>query len=329
MASSNKHWPSMFKSKPSSNHQNQYQLQNHHDQTVSSTERCPEPKARWNPKAEQIRILEGIFNSGMFNPPRDEIRKIRIQLQEYGEVGDANVFYWFQNRKSRSKHKLRHHNNPNPSTKITSPASITTTAAAAAAAATSSPTSAGPIGNAGWVFQASPNYQHPIMAPSPVPALAPDLYFPVHEQLSSTTTGSNNVLGEFPEVSSGGGDMVQVAVGHETVNVSNSSQNNNNIEDELLLLYGGGGGDLTSEGSSYNKIIVFINDVVFELAAVPINVKEVFGEDAVLYLSTGQPVLTDQWGLTTLQHGSFYYLIRKLSSSSSSDPPQFQFYNMM
>lgn len=47
----------------------------------------------------------------MVNPPRDEIRKIRAQLQEYGQVGDANVFYWFQNRKSRSKHKLRNLHN--------------------------------------------------------------------------------------------------------------------------------------------------------------------------------------------------------------------------
>ncbi|XP_020594396.1 WUSCHEL-related homeobox 13-like, partial [Phalaenopsis equestris] len=44
----------------------------------------------------------------MVNPPRDEIRRIRSQLQVYGQVGDANVFYWFQNRKSRSKHKQRH-----------------------------------------------------------------------------------------------------------------------------------------------------------------------------------------------------------------------------
>lgn len=71
-------------------------------------ERSPEPKPRWNPRPEQIRILEAIFNSGMVNPPRDEIRKIRAKLQEYGQVGDANVFYWFQNRKSRSKHKQRH-----------------------------------------------------------------------------------------------------------------------------------------------------------------------------------------------------------------------------
>jgi Homeodomain len=44
----------------------------------------------------------------MVNPPREEIRKIRIQLQQYGQVGDANVFYWFQNRKSRTKNKHRH-----------------------------------------------------------------------------------------------------------------------------------------------------------------------------------------------------------------------------
>ncbi|KAK6932632.1 Homeobox domain [Dillenia turbinata] len=121
MASSNRHWPSMFKSKPCNTHHHHHQWQHHdinsslissgcHRAPYSSgcEERSPEPKPRWNPKPEQIRILEAIFNSGMVNPPRDEIRKIRAQLQEYGQVGDANVFYWFQNRKSRSKHKQRH-----------------------------------------------------------------------------------------------------------------------------------------------------------------------------------------------------------------------------
>ncbi|TQE05292.1 hypothetical protein C1H46_009067 [Malus baccata] len=46
------------------------------------TERSPEPKPRWNPKPEQIRILEAIFNFGVVNPPRDEIRKIRAQMQK-------------------------------------------------------------------------------------------------------------------------------------------------------------------------------------------------------------------------------------------------------
>ncbi|XP_020882857.1 WUSCHEL-related homeobox 9 isoform X2 [Arabidopsis lyrata subsp. lyrata] len=116
MASSNRHWPSMFKSKPHP-HQWQHDINSpllpsasHRSSPFSSgceVERSPEPKPRWNPKPEQIRILEAIFNSGMVNPPREEIRRIRAQLQEYGQVGDANVFYWFQNRKSRSKHKLR------------------------------------------------------------------------------------------------------------------------------------------------------------------------------------------------------------------------------
>ncbi|XP_054776506.1 WUSCHEL-related homeobox 9-like [Prosopis cineraria] len=130
MASSNRHWPSMFKSKPcnpqhpwqhdmnsslissSSCHRTPYTSSSSSSST-GCEERSPEPKPRWNPKPEQIRILEAIFNSGMVNPPRDEIRKIRAQLQEYGQVGDANVFYWFQNRKSRSKHKLRNLQNSN------------------------------------------------------------------------------------------------------------------------------------------------------------------------------------------------------------------------
>ncbi|KAJ1284689.1 hypothetical protein BS78_03G224300 [Paspalum vaginatum] len=48
-------------------------------------ERTPDPKPRWNPRPEQIRILESIFNSGMINPPRDEIPRIRLLLQEYGQ----------------------------------------------------------------------------------------------------------------------------------------------------------------------------------------------------------------------------------------------------
>ncbi|KAJ0262051.1 WUSCHEL-related homeobox 9 [Hirschfeldia incana] len=116
MASSNRHWPSMFKSKPH-HHQWQHDINSpllpssasHRSSPYSGceVERSPEPKPRWNPKPEQIRILEAIFNSGMVNPPREEIRRIRARLQEYGQVGDASVFYWFQNRKSRSKHKLR------------------------------------------------------------------------------------------------------------------------------------------------------------------------------------------------------------------------------
>ncbi|RCV16535.1 hypothetical protein SETIT_3G145800v2 [Setaria italica] len=114
MASSNRHWPSMYRSSLACNFQQPQPDMNNGGGGKSlmssrseESGRNPEPRPRWNPRPEQIRILEGIFNSGMVNPPRDEIRRIRLQLQEYGPVGDANVFYWFQNRKSRTKHKLR------------------------------------------------------------------------------------------------------------------------------------------------------------------------------------------------------------------------------
>jgi len=63
----------------------------------------PGPRPRWIPKPEQIRILEAIFNSGITGPRRDEIKKIREQIEEFGQVCDASVFYWFQNRKYRGK----------------------------------------------------------------------------------------------------------------------------------------------------------------------------------------------------------------------------------
>ncbi|KAL8039159.1 hypothetical protein ABFX02_10G016900 [Erythranthe guttata] len=41
--------------------------------------------------------------SPVVNPPKDETVKIRKLLEKFGSVGEANVFYWFQNRSSRSR----------------------------------------------------------------------------------------------------------------------------------------------------------------------------------------------------------------------------------
>lgn len=74
--------------------------------TADRTETEP-VRTRWMPKPEQILILESIFNSGMVNPPKEETVRIRKLLQKFGAVGDANVFYWFQNRRSRSRRRQR------------------------------------------------------------------------------------------------------------------------------------------------------------------------------------------------------------------------------
>lgn len=77
-----------------------------------------------------------------------------------------------------------------------------------------------------------------------------------------------------------------------------------------------GVGELGAVGAvGLEKLTVFINDVAFEVAAGPFNVREAFGDEAVLIHFSGQPVLTNEWGVTLqpLQHGAFYYLVRTLS----------------
>uniref|UniRef100_A0A6N2KPI4 Homeobox domain-containing protein n=1 Tax=Salix viminalis TaxID=40686 RepID=A0A6N2KPI4_SALVM len=70
-------------------------------------ERSQPVRSRWTPKPEQILILESIFNSGMVNPSKNETVRIRKLLENFGSVGDSNVFYWFQNRRSRSRRRRR------------------------------------------------------------------------------------------------------------------------------------------------------------------------------------------------------------------------------
>jgi hypothetical protein len=94
-------------------------------------------RSRWTPKPEQILILESIFNSGMVNPPKDETVRIRQLLERFGAVGDANVFYWFQNRRSRSRRRQR---------QLQAQAQV---AEAAAAAASSSSSGSPPTGGGG------------------------------------------------------------------------------------------------------------------------------------------------------------------------------------
>ncbi|KAL7243658.1 hypothetical protein ACSBR1_015964 [Camellia fascicularis] len=66
---------------------------------------------------------------------------------------------------------------------------------------------------------------------------------------------------------------------------------------------------------SQARSTVFINDVAFEVAVGPFNVREAFGDDAMLIHSTGEPVVTNEWGFTlqSLQQGGFYYLVRTLT----------------
>ncbi|PPR80605.1 hypothetical protein GOBAR_AA40112 [Gossypium barbadense] len=302
MASSNRHWPSMFKSKPcNTNHQWQHDINSslvssscHRSSFTSGCEeRTPEPKPRWNPKPEQIRILEAIFNSGMVNPPRDEIRKIRAQLQEYGQVGEANVFYWFQNRKSRSKPKVPQaidvSNSPN-----------------------------GSVNQTYFHHQQQPKNE----------LLNEPFFFPVQQQATGFTQGFGFSDGiQVPE---------QQPVGPCTSlllsEILNHGASRKEHEEKMMMqlqlsytmaaptkitvpshnhhIHGESGA--VEPGGVARSSTVFIDDVAFEVAVGPFNVREAFGDDAILINSAGQPVLTNEWGITlqSLQHGGFYYLLR-------------------
>uniref|UniRef100_A0A7N0SVA8 Homeobox domain-containing protein n=1 Tax=Kalanchoe fedtschenkoi TaxID=63787 RepID=A0A7N0SVA8_KALFE len=397
MASSNRHWPSMFKSKPCNPHQqwphefSSSLLTGCHINPYTSgiEERSPEPKPRWNPKPEQIRILEGIFNSGMVNPPRDEIRKIRTQLQEYGQVGDANVFYWFQNRKSRSKHKNRQvpksqqnqSNQPAAGRTTTNPSiPATTTPANSSSIKTSSSDKSSPklinssknstspagfslgscssnlLDQLAYSPATSVNQNYDQLVQHDQPFMFPLQHlnftaqgfpgFPDHQQIMMANRNNNNLINNnvphsvgpcteflFSELISSqhgvGSDpkkdaedeekLMIMKLGFSTAPSAASTVGNNlplsasnvmTLPSTLNQLQGAGEySGPVAVGPI--KLTVFINDVAFEVNCGPFHVREAFGDDAVLLHSTGQPVLTNEWGVTLqpLQHGAFYYLI--------------------
>ncbi|KAJ8426482.1 hypothetical protein Cgig2_014280 [Carnegiea gigantea] len=62
---------------------------------------------RWNPTAEQVKVLTELFRAGLRTPSTDQIQKISSQLSFYGKIESKNVFYWFQNHKARERQKRR------------------------------------------------------------------------------------------------------------------------------------------------------------------------------------------------------------------------------
>ncbi|XP_075499544.1 WUSCHEL-related homeobox 9-like isoform X1 [Primulina tabacum] len=363
MASSNRHWPSMFKSKPCNT--THLQWQQHHltagyhrtpyTAVPECEERTVEPKPRWNPRPEQIRILEAIFNSGMVNPPRDEIRKIRAQLQEYGQVGDANVFYWFQNRKSRSKHKQRQLSNitkSQPQTTIPSPpiSDVITTAVTVPASSSSSSDKTSPDRSAEKALSVGSTPVIDLLSSStalvnqsflqaPRELLGDHFFFPVHQNNGGSTAAPGLTQGFcFPDLST----VIDQGIGScPSFQLSELMLMNNSVlkkaEDDKIRLQQeinptivtapdstvpaictpsfsitSPADRILQEEMVQTKSTVFVNDVCLEVGSGPFNVREAFGNDAVLVQLSGQPVITNEWGVTVqpLHHGDFYHLLR-------------------
>ncbi|KAF8096283.1 hypothetical protein N665_0313s0049 [Sinapis alba] len=80
----------------------------HHQLTIGSENNSPAAaSSRWNPTPEQITALEEIYRRGTRTPTTEQIQQIASQLRKYGRIEGKNVFYWFQNHKSRERLKRR------------------------------------------------------------------------------------------------------------------------------------------------------------------------------------------------------------------------------
>ncbi|KAL5994985.1 hypothetical protein ACLOJK_025042 [Asimina triloba] len=232
-------------------------------------------RSRWAPKAEQIQILESIFNSGMVNPPRLETVRIRKLLEPYGAVGDANVFYWFQNRRSRSRRRQRQlllqgpadHKLPPPRSTIA-------------------------------MQQPALTQLRPAGPPSSPAFLA---------SVPSSSSSSSN-YGALDDGIINHGHLFpasveeQMGMGMECPSSSSSSMVWPLSEASSNLNY------------RLGYVTVYINGVAYEVANGPLDVRAIFGPDVVLVHSSGNPVAVNELGvsLQSLLMGESYFLVNIL-----------------
>ncbi|KAK7336319.1 hypothetical protein VNO77_16856 [Canavalia gladiata] len=262
------------------------------------TEKTEPVRSRWTPKPEQILILESIFNSGMVNPPKDETVRIRKLLEKFGTVGDANVFYWFQNRRSRSRRRQRlmmqqaatTHQPQSPQLGAIPHDQIISTQTQAnnnnnysnnnnlVVAATAATQSSSTMG----FGCSSPCYDLTGSSSSCGGQEGMDGFFSVSSQIG------------FPEI-----------INHSSGSSAASSVLYPPLDPNFNYHSGYGGNSLSG------LITVFINGTATELPKGPINIKTWFGEDLMLVHSSGMPVPTNEFGflMLSLQHGESYFLV--------------------
>nr|XP_009609299.2 WUSCHEL-related homeobox 11 isoform X2 [Nicotiana tomentosiformis] len=251
----------------------------------SNSERNEPVRSRWNPKPEQILILESIFNSGMVNPPKDETVRIRKILEQFGAVGDANVFYWFQNRRSRSRRRQRQIQASLNATSDNSRSGGEQAAKCSSGGAIQFDTSTGNFGPSAISF----------------PMAAPSNYL---------VLGSSS-----PSSSSCGGDMENANDGTNGLFPFSGQMGLPKIEQNSSV-----SSILCSPADNANLhyqtgfITVFINGVATEVPRGPLDMKSMFGqEDLALYHSSGVPVPVNEYGFVvqSLQHGESYFLVSR------------------
>ncbi|KAJ7295800.1 hypothetical protein O6H91_04G044800 [Diphasiastrum complanatum] len=62
---------------------------------------------RWMPSQNQLQVLERLFDQGIGTPSKQRIKEIAVELSQHGQITEANVYNWFQNRKARAKRRYQ------------------------------------------------------------------------------------------------------------------------------------------------------------------------------------------------------------------------------
>ncbi|KAI4994301.1 WUSCHEL-related homeobox 6-like isoform X2 [Hordeum vulgare subsp. vulgare] len=272
-------------------------------------------RSRWTPKPEQILILESIFNSGMVNPPKDETVRIRKLLERFGAVGDANVFYWFQNRRSRSRRRQRQ---------------MQAAAAAAAAAASASSVAASSMPAATSTTIGLPSGTGSVH-PMAIGGAASQ-----YEQRATSSSSSGSTGGSSLGLLAHGAGVSGAGVGYLQASCETSSPLASGLMGDVDS--SGGGDDLfaisrqmgfagpssTAPSTAVQQqyypcqlpaatITVFINGVPMEVPRGPIDLRAMFGQDVVLLHSTGALLPVNDYGILiqSLQMGESYFLVSR------------------
>ncbi|XP_045791230.1 WUSCHEL-related homeobox 11-like [Trifolium pratense] len=274
------------------------QCQSSNTNNPNNIERSETVRSRWTPKPEQILILESIFNSGMVNPPKDETIRIRKLLEKFGSVGDANVFYWFQNRRSRSRRRQRQMQ----------------------AAAQLSGGSANPYHQ----YHCSTNSANSLSLGAAI-GFGGSSNFTMNSS-SCNSSYNNNFSGSSSSCGLGVGLGVRVGgggdegfgglfLGSTPINFSETDHTSaassalypSNHASNFNFHSGFGGSNVSS------LITVLINGVATEVPRGAIDMKSMFGENVMLVHSSGVLVPTNDFGflMQSLQNGESYYLVSK------------------
>ncbi|KAM0923641.1 hypothetical protein ACQ4PT_005380 [Festuca glaucescens] len=266
--------------------------QRHHSQAPShrsgGSEVGEPARSRWAPKPEQILILESIFNSGMVNPAKDETARIRRLLERFGTVRDANVFYWFQNRRSRSRRRARQ---------------LQQSGGAGDVAQLSSNAAAGHgyhgIGTSPFIMQYG-------QLCGEVSAVAE-----ASVTSAATVTAASRFLAEDAD---GGEDLFAIPRQMGLMERGGHNRYSYTSTDTSQLSYQPTGYYLRNDGRILlsGTMQVFINGTAYEVpSAGSLDVAGTFGRDAILVHSSGEILPVNEHGvlMKSMQMGECYYLV--------------------